>query len=40
MAKEVAEHAKLLEEIGELRQMVEDFSKLRSEKRDRMKGLQ
>lgn len=40
MAKEVAEHAKLLEEIGELRQLVEDFTRLRSEKRERMKGLQ
>lgn len=38
--KEIHEQGKLVEEMEELRRMVDDYSKLRTEKRDRMKTLQ
>lgn len=38
--KEIHEQGKLVEEMEELRRLVDDYSKLRTEKRDRMKTLQ
>lgn len=38
--KEISEHAKLSEEVIELRRIVDDYTKLRGEKRDKMKTLQ
>jgi len=37
IAKEVHEQSKLTEETEQLREMVEDYTKLRSEKREKLK---